>query len=326
VNHGLEEYLIKKYIRNEKSFEACLVYFLNGEYSNLVYENIDFILEHIEGIDLFWLKKTMNDNGGVTIKVKKKIEEQVRENVLIMIKNLYLLGEKYKNFSAEDMQKMDTILDVVYLIIEDVCKNEQISISDMEILSSGAFSDVLRLGDKIVKIGYNRGTKKFPNNPYVVSMLLRKEIPINKDVSLFIEVNERVDTDTEVSDEELYQLYQKVRELHLIWVDVAVRNVGRLLKDNQIYWREELPITDERLGLQPYRGQGVLKKGELVILDNDLIFDEKDDSTVVYQFQTALQKEFEERYQRRIKNRSRSDAIMKVQDDTEFYEVVGRKR
>lgn len=71
-------------------------------------------------------------------------------------------------------------------------------------------------------------------------------------------------------------MYKKLRDLNLIWLDVGYRNAGRLLKDNKINWREELPLTDERLGLQPYIGSKTLKKGEIVILDNDLIYHEND--------------------------------------------------
>ena len=78
-------------------------------------------------------------------------------------------------------------------------------------------------------------------------------------------------------------------------MDVEKRNVGRLLRDNHIYWRNELPLTDQILGLDKYRGNEVLKKGDLVILDNDMIFDE--DSPLIYNnYKSKYQVEFEKRY------------------------------
>ena len=94
----------------------------------------------------------------------------------------------------------------------------------------------------------------------------------------------------------LYQLYKKIRDLHLVWLDVAQKNVGRLLKDNKIYWREDLPITDKVLGLEESRRKEILKKGDIVILDNDAIYDEKilEEKHIHL---TDLQEEFEKRYQ-----------------------------
>ena len=58
----------------------------------------------------------------------------------------------------------------------------------------------------------------------------------NEENKIFLEVTERVDTKTEVTTEELYQLYKKIRALGLVWTDVAKRNVGRLKKDNIVHW------------------------------------------------------------------------------------------
>ena len=174
----------------------------------------------------------------------------------------------------------------------------------MNELNSGAFSTVLELGNKVLKIENKKKKKKFPNNPYINSILLRKEFYITKNHSLFVEVNEKLDTKSEVTEEELYQLYKKLRDIKLIWADIAVRNVGKLLKNNQNYWREELPITDERIGLEPYRGKEKLQKGNIVILDNDLIFDENTDFSEIRKYGSPLLVPFEERYQseKRINN------------------------
>ena len=125
--------------------------------------------------------------------------------------------------------------------------------------------------------------------------MLRKEVPINEDLSFFIEVNEKVDTKTDISTEELYDLYKKLRDIHLIWTDVSTKNVGRLLKDNKVSWREELPLTDEVLGFEKYRGEEQLKKGDIVILDNDFIFDEDTLEDIEWS-KTPLANVFEVRY------------------------------
>lgn len=299
-NPSLIDEWFNAYLTNEKTCENTIKYISkNPQYINYIYQNIDFILNHskINTIDLFELKNITKENQEITTKVKNKIEETKKESIQTTLENVYMRFLQNISLNQEELKKIETILEVVYLIIEDISKNEQVQLSELEILGSGTFSTAFILGDKVIKIGCKRGTKTFHNNPYVNAMLLRKEFPINDDISFFVEVNEKLDTKNEVSDEELYQLYKKVRDIHLIWIDVAKRNVGRLLKENKVYWREELPITDERLGLQSYRGNASLKKGDAIILDNDLIFDENDDIKIISEYSTPLQKKYEERYQ-----------------------------
>lgn len=296
----LLETTLKKYLFQEKTCDATIQYLLVEEkFTHLIEENIDLILNS-KKIDLFQLKKNYSQNQKIINKIKTKIEENKNKSIQLTIYNLYyrfLMANNQESLDKSSKKNLNTILEIISLIIEDICKNEQVNISDLDILNSGAFSSVLAIGDKVIKIGCKRGTKTYPNNPYVNSMILRKEFLLDDNTSFFIEVSEKVDTLSEVSTEELYQLYKKVRELHLIWTDVAQRNVGRLLKDNQVYWHQELPLTDERLNLKSYRGDEMLKKGELVILDNDFIYDENENPLFIKKYSTTLQENFEKRYQ-----------------------------
>lgn len=310
-----EQEILEKYIKNEKTCQGCLELCLNEEiYPRLIYENIDYLLKTIENCDLFRLKKTIitkslnlgyseKETEEIIKKIKKKIETKKEEYVKITINNLYIplaTCKMIEELDEIDIKKLDTIYDIVYLIIDDISKNEEVNISEMNILSKGSYSYVLEIGNKVLKIGSTRKTKTFPNNPYIITPLLRKEFPVNDNLSVFVEVTEKVDTKSYISEEELYQLYKKVRDLGLYWTDVDYRNVGRLLKDNKPNWRQKLPLTDERLKLQPYRGNDLLKKGEVAIIDSDYIFENKPAS---YN-KIGLEIEFERRYQNELKNDS----------------------
>ena len=168
---------------------------------------------------------------------------------------------------------------------------------DIEYLGKGTFSYVLAVGDKVLKIGIKRYTDSFPNNPYIITPLLRESIKINKENKIFLEVTERVDTKTEVTTEELYQLYKKIRYLGLVWTDVAKRNVGRLKKDNIVHWNTPLYPTDEALELKKYINAPQLKKGDLIILDADHIYEG-------YKY-NLTNKEFEDRYQEELKEKNK---------------------
>ena len=157
-----------------------------------------------------------------------------------------------------------TLKEIIRLIILDVMKNENVKFSDIT-FDSGGFSNVLLVGNKVIKLG-SRLTKKFPNNPYIIAPLLRRELK-NDEETCFVEVTERVNTTSKVSNEELYQLFKNLRNLGLVWIDVKDDNVGRLKSDNIIYWHENLEPSEDALELESKRGVSILKQGDLVILD-----------------------------------------------------------
>lgn len=226
-----------------------------------------------------------------------------------------------------EKKKLDDILEIVTLLVQDIVKNEKISISEINILGRGTYSYVLEIGDKVLKIGKKRETKTFHNNPYIIAPLLRKEFAINYVYSVFVEVTEKVDRKSRITEEELYDLYKKIRNLGLYWHDVAFGNVGRLLKDNVIHWRQDLPITDEILGLKRYIGSETLKKGEVVILDNDFITDSPS-----YGTNNPLKAKFEKMYQEELKSKKsiNSDTyytnIYSNEDNKDLISTKNRKR
>lgn len=275
--------------------------YCSSEYKYLIYDNVDNILK-LKDIRLFKLKSLCKDNQDLCNKISKKIESSPRKYIIDLIKEKYFnyLSNSEKN-RIKDSNEFNTILDVVYLIIEDIARNEKVPLSSFSIVGGGSYSAVFGLGDKIIKIGKDRGVKSFNNNPYVVSTLLRKSFPINDKLSLVIEVNEKVDTKSYVSDEEMYQLYKKLRDIGLVWTDIYKGNVGRLLKDNVIDWRFDLKPSDKVLGLDKYRGTEILRKGDIVILDCDYIFDENNipkEITSDFRYAEGL---FAERYEKEKK-------------------------
>lgn len=273
----------------------------DNTYISEIYNNIDVILESTNYDELFSLRDIVKNDKRAYSMVINKIKENTKDNIKKLIKSNYLkiiaLHKEYHNLSYIYSEKFDNILEVIYLIIEDVCHNENIDITEIERVGNGSFSSVLLAKNKVIKIGIPGKTKSFPNNPYINAMLLRKEFPINNEASIFVEVSERVDIKSAIDIEELYQLYKKMRNIGLVWLDAAARNAGILLKDNKVSWRFDLPITDKSLGLDKFRGEEQLKKGDIVILDNDLIYD-IDDPNILAEFATTYQVIFERRYQK----------------------------
>lgn len=233
----------------------------------------------------------------------------------------FIYGILKKTFFGKVSSKYKNLEELLLLIIQDICKNEGKGISDTKYIKAGSYSTAFSIGDKVIKIGKKRNTEKFPNNPYIVTPLLRRKINIDNQI-FYIEVVEKVDTSNkDVTEEDMYNLYKNVRDLGLMWNDVAKRNVGRLLKDNVIHWQGNLAPSDKVLGLDSKRGTIILKKGDLVILDADFIYDENDELKSYASDSLPLQRKFEKRYQEEIKARELVEVL-----DTENQNVEKQDR
>ncbi len=252
-----------------------------GNNKNIIFDNLPLFIEHAQ--NLYTLINFVKNNPVALSQVKDYIDNNEEK----AINSIFC--------ETDHLTKMkdSTIKEIVKLIILDVKKNENVKFSDIT-YNGGGFSRVLLIGSKVIKIG-DRITKKFPNNPYIVTPLLRKELQFG-DEHCFIEVTERVDTTKTVTEEDLYQLFKHLRDLKLDWTDIKSANVGRLTKENIIHWRESLKPTEEVLGLDNKRGEIILKEGDLVILDADFIYDEADPN-INYTNNKELHDKFEKRYQ-----------------------------
>lgn len=275
-----QKIFLNELIKNKKNIYYGAIEY-KGNNKQIIFDNI---IEYLEGSqNLYNLLNFVKEDAYATQKVKDYIdthEEQAINSIFTETDNLVKISDP-------------TIREVITLVVKDVIKNENVKLSDIT-YNGGSFSRILLIGDKVVKLG-SRSTKQFPNNPYIVAPLLRKELEANNE-KCFIEVTERVDTNEKVSNEELYQLFKNIRDLGLVWTDVKPTNVGRLNKENIIHWRDNISPSNETLGLDNNRGDLVLNEGDLVILDADFIFDENDPN-IQHTNNKFLFDTFEKRYQ-----------------------------
>lgn len=239
---------LKKYLHNKNYFDA-IIKKSNNLLSLKEYTSNDFL-------------------------INKKITKMIDQNERVFTKQI--LNKAIKDFRMEyDIipTNLKIIEEINYLIIKEIANNEKVKISSIKLIGRGEFSDVYQIGDKIIKLGKKRGTKTFPNNPYIVKPLIRKEFELGEKTKIFVEVCEKILTNC-CTKEDVDEIYKKMRRLGLVWIDVKQKNLGRLLKDNKIYWNKPLNPSDTALMLQEYRGLEELKKGDVVICDADYIYDE----------------------------------------------------
>ena len=255
------------------------------------YDRVNDVIEYIKNKN--YLKKylhnknyfdaiTKKSNNLLSLKeytsndflINKKIAKIIDQNAKLFTKQI--LNKAIKDFRMEyDIipTNLKIIEQINYLIIKEIVDNEKVKMSSIKLIGRGEFSDVYQIGNKIIKLGKKRGTKTFPNNPYIVKPLLRKEFELGEKTKIFVEVCEKILTNC-CTKEDVDEIYKKMRRLGLVWIDVKQKNLGKLLKDNKIYWNKPLSPSDTVLMLQEYRGSEELKKGDVVICDADYIYDE----------------------------------------------------
>ncbi len=306
VNQSTFLYLLVQY----KANIPYLAFEYKGNNKQIIYDNIDLFIHNSQ--NLYTLMNFVKDNPVALSKVKEYIDNNEEQ----AINSIFCETDKLEKITDSDLKEM------IKILILEIVKNEKVNFSDIT-YSGGGFSRIILIGDKVLKLG-DRWTKTFPNNPYIIAPLLRQEVKMGNS-SCFIEITEKVDTSERPTEEELYQLYKKLRDIGLIWTDIKGTNVGRLKKENIIHWNEELNPSDEVLGFSDRRGSEVLKEGDLVILDADFIYDENDPN-ISYVNQVDINKSFSERYQKEKNEQIKTSEVLNQEEEIIEEETHGISR
>ena len=313
IDEESQKKFLKLLIENKCNINYSIIEY-KGNNKQIVYDNITMIIENTQ--NLYELMNFAKDNAAALSQVKNYIDNNEEKAMNSIFCETDYLGK----------MKDPTIKEIVKLMILDIMKNENVKFSDIT-YNAGGFSRIILIGDKVIKLG-DRKTKSFPNNPYIIAPLLRKELKTDTE-SCFVEVTERVDTSVMPNKEELYQLFKNLHDLGLIWTDIKGINAGRLKRKNIIHWRENLEPTEEILGLDTKRGATTLEKGDLVVLDADFIYDENDPN-INYTNSKVLYDEFEERYQNEKKKLKDKQTHLKsktvVETDVSDYKMNEHSR
>jgi len=216
---------------------------------------------------------------------------------------------------------MDTRLDAVIremcngdkelfsMMIKEVMEKEDVRPSDVTFVGGGVYSKAFGVGSKVIKVGNDAMTYNIPKNSL---RFLQPLVRHQQEGEGRIEISEKVDMKTKVSEEELYEVYADIRKEGMIWTDAKYDNVGRLIKDNVVHFKNFVhknPGDEEKvqLDVKPYapnlgfgdsQNPEVLEAGKVVVIDLDFIFPE--DSPNI-RISTDISRSFEERYQRELK-------------------------
>lgn len=268
INYSISnvfEYLDKN-IKLTSSFDV-LTYIASILKKDEVSKNIDYFIN--KSNHLLDLKKILvkhNYDNNIINKIDKKIDDNLDTIVYEIIDD---------RLNVEDI-KNEKILDFVKELVKELTSYEKVNYHQIEKLVGGAYSAVFKIGNKVLKIGTVRHNFKIKDNKRFLKPLYRNEIKsINNDnVVLCVEITEVVDTNN-ITIDDVYYLYKELRVQNLVWTDCRIENVGRLIRDNKIYFDGISKVDKNATGYLNENNE-ILKKGQLVIIDNDYIYEADD--------------------------------------------------
>ena len=285
-----------KYIEDNNIIleDNSLLNVLLNNYKNINIKEMESIINHSTRLlDLKYILKKYNIYTELIDLINKRItnnKEMISDEILTTMISFGCI-------------KDDIIRNTMFYIVKELSENENINYQDICILSkSGAYSTVYQIGDKVIKIGRKRGVFTKINNKRFLQPLYRDEV-LDKNESDFlfcIEITEKVDTDN-ITKEDVYQIYKELRDQGLIWTDCKEDNLGRLLKDNKVYFRGIDKVDKVATGYLNDIDE-ILKKGDLVIIDNDYIYNEEEYFKNNYLAPSEYFDEFEKRYRSEYNN------------------------
>ena len=266
-------YRIKSKMRNEY-MEVLNNAFQNGNLSpsvvywyirELISDGIDNKILHQYMGDLIQLTdspiKTLTllsnckiDLTGMEKIINTKIDSVVKEMLGFNRPNLEV--NKYMGQERKEIEETTKIF------LQDVLKNENCNICDIKWKGEGSYNTVYSIGSKIIKVGNKPGVYKIPRNSKRFLKHLVRFFDERKCIEKMssISIAELCDISQEVSKEELYQIYKDVRKDGMIWSDAKPENVGRLLRDNKVYFDGIDEVFYKNLGFQEDNEVEVLKK------------------------------------------------------------------
>lgn len=218
-------------------------------------------------------------------------------------------------------------------IVSELLHEQGLRVGDIKTLNPGAFSDVFKVGDFVVKLGLNRETKELPVHDRILPSVLRFEVTSSEDmgnglrrnVNSFIEVQPHVKLmdlqERSVFGDgqpETFEVFSDLRHSGIFWGDVAKRNLGyvdkapnisvRLFKDLKNELNESEFVTvyhdDNNSNIRVSDGDSPY----YFVIDTDFLYQVNDEIDVwQLRMPSIISSEYEDKYEAFIREKGRAD-------------------
>lgn len=229
------------------------------------HDELDYIINHIA--EIFRGKHFVNEK---ILEYLKSYEDLIlgdtKEHIEIVIT---------KCLSSYYIRKDDEELKRLHKLLVSVAEEENTSLFAIKKFQYGAYSTVYRINDKVIKIGY-RECESIPNCSEILLPDFKGKIG-----SDYIEITDYTPTLGDADMEELYTIYQNLRNQGLIWLDPRSDNVARLDEKTAIIQNQKRKgIHTLDIDFNPAYHMKELQAGDLVIIDLDHIVFQEDQDTI----------------------------------------------
>lgn len=266
------------------------------EGKELIKSNFEEILDCTPKNHLFEVTQNMKKISSETEEI---LDQYLRDNSYDVAKSL--LYNRRIAFHSGIHQLVDDYTDTILIMIEELLKSENARWVDIRSLGSGGYSCVYQIGDKVLKIGANRGTYHMPNHTRILQPLTRTSLideRNNNTPFAVVEVADRVDklSYEDYKEENLYMIYKELREDGIIWTDARFDNIGILRKPNRPNLHgKDIYISPNSVGfIGEIKGKEI-NEGDFVIIDTDYIY--REDDPKIEWLKGGFSVKFEKRWQ-----------------------------
>ena len=237
---------------------------------------------------------------------------QAKEDVIIKSMLEKPFFSRYENCNFDKiMEYTKEYLPTFSVMVKELMKHEGKRITDVCIVGDGFFTRTYGIGDKVIKLGICEENKKIKNHRRILQPLYRATWPDDgvertDREKMFIEVEERVITQDEFPEEEMYELYKDLRDAGTIWTDVKPNNVGRLRKSNRVHYKYTDGVNPDAVGFDRNLGEDeILPAGKLVIFDKQFLYDDNDPNITYLKYSKYTMK-FKNRYEQELEARNQT--------------------
>lgn len=219
-----------------------------------------------------------------------------------LVKSLFkdkenIIPKEFDELSEKQKEDYEITFFAIKKVISELLERQNLDISEVSCIGSGYYSDTIKVGEFVVKVGFSRENRGVPYSKHIIQPLISYKVKMGVN----IEVQNLVDakwweikdengniirelTEEEINDE-LFKVYANLRKDGIVWKDIKKENVGRLLKRNSSNFdidyidkegkkgTYEMNVSDDRLDVVG-RKEGeneILSAGELVIIDRDYL-------------------------------------------------------
>lgn len=245
-----------------------------SEYFSEYYHKSIFINKLINNNELNYIIKNFKKISSYDYETKIPIIKYIKNNIDKINKDdlkkikyyiTYNLFEKKYDLDENDINNVKDIVD-------ELANKENLTIFDIDKIGSGSYSNIYKIGNKIIKFGYNRKMNKIVDNNRI--LLPDKFLIIDENI---IEITDYIKGNSDFTKEEIYEVYKELRDQGIVWMDPSKDNLKRIDERNIKLQKEKSKnrniypfIKNRRIINKP------LKLNDLVIVDLDHLVDEED--------------------------------------------------